>query len=136
MKRAASLDFLETGEKVSVELHDLQSPKTIRAIIDNLPIKMSINRWGDERYSDETPVKADEENAKSVVGLYDVAYWPEGRALCFFYGPTPISKDGGEILPYSPVNIIGRITSRPADLQKFLKSVEGSQAVLRASSRA
>jgi uncharacterized protein len=34
--------------------------------------------------------------------------WPEGRALCLFYGPTPISEDG-RILAYSPVNIVGKI---------------------------
>ena len=133
MIRTVSLEFLETGETVSIELDDSQSPRTVRAVIDSLPIKLTINRWGDELYSDKTPVKAEEENAKSVVGLYDVAYWPEGSALCFFYGPTPISK-GDQILPYSPVNIIGRITSRPADLQKFLKSAEklrAGKAVLR-----
>lgn len=123
MKKAVSLEFSELHEKVAIELDDSQSPKTVRAIIDNLPIKVTINRWGDELYTDETPVRAEEENAKSVVSLLDAAYWSEGSALCFFYGPTPISKQG-KILPYSPVNIVGRITSEPADVQEFLKSVE------------
>ncbi len=123
MKKEVSLEFSELHEKVAIELDDSQSPKTVRAIIDNLPIKVAINRWGDELYTDETPVKAEEENAKSVVSLLDVAYWPEGSALCFFYGPTPVSKQG-KIMPYSPVNIIGRIVTKPADVQQFLKSVE------------
>ncbi len=46
----------------------------------------------------------EEDNAKTEVNELDVAYWPEGRALCLFYGPTPIRKDG-KILAYSPVNI-------------------------------
>jgi hypothetical protein len=74
-------------------------------------------------YTEETPVKIDEENAKSVVDLLDVAYWPEGGALCFFYGLTPTSKQN-KIIPYSPVNIIGRIKSKPEDVQEFLSSVE------------
>ncbi|AFU57994.1 protein of unknown function DUF369 [Candidatus Nitrososphaera gargensis Ga9.2] len=124
MRKAVSLEFSELHEKVIIELDDSQSPKTVRAIINNLPIKVTVNRWGDELYTDETPVKAGEENAKSVVSLLDVAYWPEGSALCFFYGLTPISKQG-KILPYSPVNIIGRIMSKPtANIQEFLKSVE------------
>lgn len=53
----------------------------------------------------------------------DVAYWPEGSALCFFYGQTPISKQG-KIMPYSPVNVIGRIVTKPENVQEFLTSVE------------
>jgi hypothetical protein len=110
MKKAVTLEFSELGQKVPIELDHSHSPKTVRAIIDNLPIRTTINRWGDELYTDETPVKVSEENAKSAVSLMDVAYWPEGSALCFFYGPTPISsKKQGQILPYSPVNVIGRI---------------------------
>jgi hypothetical protein len=129
MKKAVTLEFSELGQKVPIELDDSHSPKTVRAITDKLPIRTTINRWGDELYTDETPVKVEEENAKSAVSLMDVAYWPEGSALCFFYGPTPISsKKQGQILPYSPVNVIGRIiiTSKPkpANVQAFLESVE------------
>jgi uncharacterized protein len=123
MKKAVSLEFSELHEKVVIELDDSQSPKTVRAIIDSLPITVTINKWGDELYTDETPVKVEEENTKSVVSLLDVAYWPEGSALCFFYGPTPISKQN-KIMPYSPVNMIGRIKNMPADVQEFLTSVE------------
>ncbi|MEW6605562.1 MAG: cyclophilin-like fold protein [Thermoproteota archaeon] len=118
-----SLEFSELGEKVAIELDDFSSPETVRTIIDNLPIIVTINRWGDELYTDETPIHVKEENAKSVVNLMDVAYWPEGRAFCFFYGPTPVSKPG-RIMPYSPVNIIGRILTKPADIQKLLSSIE------------
>jgi hypothetical protein len=125
MKKAVLLEFSELREEIAIELDDSQSPKTVRAIIDSLPIEVTINRWGDELYTDETPVKVEEENAKSVVNLMDVAYWPEGSALCFFYGPTPVSKHN-RIMPYSPVNVIGRIMTKPEDVQKFLASVEKS----------
>lgn len=123
MKKTLLLEFSEVGEKVEIELDDSRSPKTVQAIINSLPITVSINRWGDELYTGETPVKVKEENAKSVVQLMDVAYWPEGSALCFFYGSTPLSKQGG-IVPYSPVNVIGKILTQPADVQEFLSSVE------------
>jgi uncharacterized protein len=125
MKKAVSLEFSELHENIEIELDDSQSPRTVRVIIDNLPIKIMINRWGDELYTDETPVTVEEENGKTVVNLLDVAYWPEGSALCFFYGPTPVSKQG-KIMPYSPVNIISRITTKPVDVQKFLESIEKS----------
>jgi hypothetical protein len=126
MKRTIELEFSELPDKVSIELDDSLSPKTVTAIIDSLPINVMINRWGDELYTDAIPAaKVGEENTQAVVRLLDVAYWPEGSALCFFYGPTPVSKKQGQILPYSPVNIIGRITTTPpANVQEFLKLVE------------
>ena len=89
------------------------SPKTFKAILDHLPIKVKINRWGDELYTDPTEIDVkEEENAKTEVNELDVAYWPKGKALCLFFGPTPISKDG-KILAYSPVNVVGNILDPP-----------------------
>ena len=31
---------------------------------------------------------------KPIVDLNDVAYWPSGKAICLFFGPTPIGKKG------------------------------------------
>jgi hypothetical protein len=100
-------------------LADSQSPKTVKAILDKLPIEVKINRWGDELYTEKTPIIAEEENAQSVVKPLDVAYWPEGNALCLFYGSTPISKSPDEILPYSPVNIVGKIITKDVILEQF-----------------
>ncbi|MGB9124610.1 MAG: cyclophilin-like family protein [Nitrosotalea sp.] len=36
---------------------------------------------------------------------------PPGQAICLFFGPTPIGNKG-EIKPYSPVNVIGKIISK------------------------
>lgn len=103
-----TVEFPEIDARVDIELDDEQAPKTVQALLEKLPIKVKINRWGDELYTDPMPVKAKEENARALVDLMDVAYWPLGKALCLFFGPTPISK-GNEIKPYSPVNVIGKI---------------------------
>jgi uncharacterized protein len=125
MKRMIEVEFSELPDKVLIELDDSLSPKTVAAIIDSLPINVMINRWGDELYTDAIPPKVGEENPKGVVRLLDVAYWPEGSALCLFYGLTPVTKKQGQILPYSPVNIIGRINTPPStNVQEFLKMVE------------
>jgi hypothetical protein len=92
MKEKISIKFTESDKIAYIKLDDSQSPKTVKAILDNLPIEVKINRWGDELYTDKTPIVAEEENAQSVVKPLDVAYWPEGNALCLFYGSTPISK--------------------------------------------
>jgi uncharacterized protein len=128
MKEKISIKFTESDKAAYIELDDSRSPKTVKAILDNLPIEVKINRWGDELYTDKTPIVAEEENAQSVVKQLDVAYWPEGNALCLFYGPTPISKSPDEILPYSPVNIVGRIITKDDNLEKFR---DGSTAVIK-----
>src|ERR671926_247858 len=123
-----SVDFTELHETILIQLNDFKSPKTTRAILDSLPIKVKINRWGDELYTDKTPILAGEENSQSVVYLSDVAYWPEGNAICLFLGPTPISKEQNKIVPYSPVNVIGKIITPSA--HDILNKVKDSTTVL------
>lgn len=110
MEKHIQLFFPGINETVLIKLDDSRSPNTVKAILENLPIEVNINKWGKELYTDKTSITAHEENAKSEVNLLDVAYWPEGNALCLFYGPTPISKSD-KIEPYSPVNIVGHIVS-------------------------
>jgi uncharacterized protein len=128
MKKRISVTFTDSGKIVFIELDDSRSPKTVKAILDNLPIEVRINKWGDELYTEGTPIVAEEENAQSIVNLLDVAYWPEGNALCLFYGPTPISKSPNEIPPYSPVNIVGKIISE-GDLLHQIK--DSSKVVIK-----
>ena len=120
MEKAIKIIFPEFNETIRIELDDSRSPKTVKAILENLPVEANINKWGEELYTDKTSIIAKEENAKSEVNLLDVAYWPEGNALCLFYGPTPISK-AGKIIPYSPVNIVGRILSKDNNIIDKLK---------------
>jgi uncharacterized protein len=129
MKKEISVDFVELNQTILIELNDSRSPDTIKAILDNLPIKVKISRWGDELYTDKTPISVEEENPQSVVYLLDVAYWPEGNAICLFLGPTPISKEPNKILPYSPVNIVGRIISTTSSTDDILKKVKESTTV-------
>jgi len=95
-------------EAIILELNDENSPKTVKNFVEKLPFTTGINLWGDEIYTNETPIDVSEENAKPLVELNDVAYWPTGKAICLFFGPTPIGNKN-EIKPYSPVNVIGKI---------------------------
>ena len=110
MEKIIDIVFPDLDDKnVRIKLDDTLSPKTFKAILDKLPVEVGINKWGEELYTDQTTITVEQEdNAKTEVNELDVAYWPEGNALCLFYGPTPISKNG-KILAYSPVNIIGKI---------------------------
>jgi len=84
-----------------------ENPKTAEAVWDALPIEGVAERWGDEVYF-STPIELGEENARERVEVGEVAYWPPGRAICIFFGSTPVSR-GGEIRAASPVNVFARI---------------------------
>lgn len=129
MKYNITVDFPKI-KTIDLELDDNMSPNTVESILDNLPFTVAINSWGEELYTNETPVVVQEENARSLVEQLDVAYWPPGKAICLFFGPTPIGKKG-EIKPYSPVNIIGKIKTTD---KKFLIDVpDGMRVTFRTS---
>jgi hypothetical protein len=87
---------------------ELHESLTASLIWKALPIEGRGNRWGEEIYF-AIPVKADlDDTARAVVERGDLGYWPQGHALCMFFGPTPVSR-GDEIRPASPVNIVGKI---------------------------
>jgi hypothetical protein len=101
--------------EVNAELTE-ESPMTVRAIWDALPIEARANTWGDEIYF-SIPVKMGAENPREVVEMGDLGYWPPGNAFCIFFGPTPASR-GDEIRPASPVNVIGRVEGDPLVFKK------------------
>ncbi len=113
-------------KNIEIELDDSNSPNTIKKLFDSLPFTVGLNLWGDEIYTNVSPIIENEENAKPIVDLNDVAYWPTGKAICLFFGPTPIGKKG-EIKPYSPVNVIGKILNPDKSvLKKITNGLEGT----------
>ena len=96
------------------ELIRFQSPMTVDNLAKALPFEGRAARWKEEIYF-ETPVRLGVEKAKSNVDVGTIAYWPMGSALCVFYGATQ---------PYSPVNLVGKITS---NLELFAKLKSGTK---------
>lgn len=121
---------IPNSPNITLELEGGSSPETVKQFVRNLPFSLSLNVWGDEIYTNESPIDVPEENAKSLVALYDVAYWPTGKAICLFFGPTPIGKKG-EITPASPVNVIGKIITTD---KSILNIADGKTAVFRLKS--
>jgi hypothetical protein len=76
------------------------SPRTIDMIVRKLPLEGRAALYKEETYF-ETPIKMGEEKAKGNVEKGTIAFWPMGSAICIFYGDSQ---------PYSPVNILGKIT--------------------------
>jgi len=100
--------------KAKGELIRFLAPRTVDSIIRNLPLEGRASLWKEEvRF--EIPIRIGEEKAKITVVKGSIAYWPLGNALCVFYGVTQ---------PYSPVNIVGRITD---NLELFRQVKSGTR---------
>ena len=85
-----------------------------------LPIESKINTWGDEIYF-PLHVHLNLNSPVEVVSIGDIAYSRVYDAFCIFYGKTPIS-DNNQIIPNSPVDLIGRLDENPYILKKLLSS--------------
>lgn len=83
------------------ELVRFLAPRTIDAIVRKLPVEGRGAIWQEEVYF-EIPLKMGEEKAKRTVEEGTIGYWPMGSAICIFYGKSQ---------PYSPVNILGKVTN-------------------------
>jgi hypothetical protein len=103
---------------------ELNGSDTANAIWLAAPFESYTNAWGEEIYF-EIPVDVKLEHGRKVLEAGEVAYWPEGRALCIFFGPTPISK-GKDPEAISEVTPVGRLVGDPSrfeatgDRQKVL----------------
>ncbi len=81
--------------------------KTANKIYESLPIVANVNFWGDEIYF-FTSLNIDlEENAKDIITMGELAYWPNGNAIAIGFGPTPISRSD-EIRLADKCNIWGK----------------------------
>ncbi len=93
--------ILEGVGEAEGELVRFLAPRTVDTIVRKLPIEGRAALWKEEIYF-EIPIKMGEEKAKPTVEPGTIAFWPMGSALCVFYGKSQ---------PYSPVSILGKVTS-------------------------
>jgi hypothetical protein len=117
-----------TDLRVLVDGHELAAAwtganaTTREAIDDALPLSGEAARWGDELYF-RTDVDVPAEDARAEVPVGALAYWPQGDAICLFWGPTPASQDA-EPRAASPVNVVAEV-----DDVAPLERVEGGATV-------
>ena len=103
--------IIEALGEAEGELVRFLAPRTIDTIVRKLPVEGRAALWKEEVYF-EIPIKMGEEKAKPTVETGTIAFWPMGSALCVFYGKSQ---------PYSPVSILGKITSN-LEIFKQVKS--------------
>ena len=110
------------GELFQASLDDSEAGRQLAAA---LPVQARMSRWGDEYYGgfgQGLGVDVDE-TAREVMEVGELAYWPPGKALCIFFGPTPVSE-GDEPRAASPVLPVGRIEGDVERLKALGESVQ------------
>lgn len=90
-----------------------------RTIKNSLPLTSKVDKWGDEIYF-ETDIDVPEGNCTLDVDAGSLSYWPQGKCLCLFYGPTPLSE-GEKPIPASPVINVGEFKTKPKELKKVVR---------------
>ena len=86
-------------------------------IFHRLPLEGAVSKWQDEIYF-ETNVSAPSDGQTMDVNVGDVAYWPQGKCLCVFFGRTGASTTDKPV-PASPVVVIGHTMAIPGELQEI-----------------
>lgn len=107
------VEEVEVGEAEGEFIRYL-APRTIEAIVNHLPLEGRAALWKEEVYF-KVPLEMGGEKAKANVEKGTIAYWPMGTAICIFYGETQ---------PYSPVNVLGKVTE---NLELFRKVKSGAK---------
>lgn len=103
----------------NIELNaELKNTVTSKKIYSTLPLAGMANRWGQEIYFSIQVYLEEEKDAKEVVEIGDIAYWPTGNCFCIFFGKTPASKEN-EPRAASKVNVFGKVTGDPIVLKNI-----------------
>ena len=105
---------------------ELFDTPTAKGIINALPIKSQVNRWGGEIYF-YIPVSVPiEEDSRDILEPGELGYWPTGNAFCIFFGATPASK-GEECRAASNVNVFGKVVG---DLSPLCDVEDGTEVMV------
>lgn len=87
---------------------ELNDSASARALLAHLPLELAMARWGDEYYGDGGLQVERAHDAREAMHVGELAIWPQGHALCIFFGPTPASRSN-EPRAIAPVNPVGRL---------------------------
>jgi hypothetical protein len=116
------------GTQFEVEMYDNSAA---RSLLESLPQHISMSRWGDEFYGTLTrKVNYAGDPLQDVFAVGEIALWPDGNALCIFFGPTPASR-GGEPRMASPGVALGKIKGNPSVLKSHGPSLQNVKIFLR-----
>ncbi|MBW1954708.1 MAG: hypothetical protein JRI76_00865 [Deltaproteobacteria bacterium] len=100
-------------EKIRIRIRGNEMPATLydtptaQRILEVLPLEGHVQVWGDEIYFSIPLILDLEPDARQEVHVGELGYWPQGPAVCIFFGPTPASTSEAP-KAFSPVNVFGK----------------------------
>ncbi len=100
------------------ELRSILSPRTIDRILPKLPITSRIHLWKEELYF-EIGIRMGSEKAVAACNAGDIAYWPQGDAICLFFTA---------MTPFNKVNPLGQFTN--VDYESVFKQIRSGMPVV------
>jgi hypothetical protein len=113
--------LVSVGEQaLEAELNDSPAAARLSAA---LPHAVRMSRWGEEYYGSLPLDIREGPSARELMEVGEIAYWPPGKALCFFFGPTPASTDDRPRAA-SPVVPLGRFVGEVASLKALGSNIE------------
>lgn len=116
------------GTQFEVEMYENSAA---RSLLESLPQQISMSRWGDEFYGTlAQKVNYAGDPLQDVFAVGEIALWPDGNALCIFFGPTPASR-GGEPRMASPGVALGKIKGDPSVFKSYGLSLQSVKIFLR-----
>lgn len=99
------------------ELRSVLAPRTIERILAIMPINSRIHLWKKELYF-EIGIRMGPEKGVAQCNAGDIAYWPQGDAICIFFETMK---------PYSKVNPLGTISKD--DFGKIFEKLRSGMAI-------
>jgi hypothetical protein len=121
----STLQLKVQDQSFTVRLYDSEAARSVAAAA---PLTVSMSQWGDEYYGSCGISMGMEPDAREEMKVGELAFWPDGSALCIFFGPTPASQ-GDEPRAVGPVNPVGMIEGDPGRIAAVLKKLPASVQV-------
>lgn len=100
------------------ELRSVLSPRLVERMLSVMPIQSRIRLWKKEFYF-EIGIRMGLEKAVSLCKEGDIAYWPQGDAVCLFFE---------KMTPYSKVSPIGHFTL--SDYEEVFGQVRSGMTII------
>jgi len=106
---------------------ELNDTDFAQALAGALPLTAEFRVWGDELHFDVPLDDKPAPRAGTSVSVGDLGFWAEGRALCIFFGPTPLSAAEDPVSAV-PVTVVGHLE----DVEKLRSGKEIGEITMRA----
>jgi len=105
-----------------------ENPGTVKAVLKNLPIKGTAQRWGKEIYF-YVPFKIPLEKAREECEEGEIGFWVGNPAIAIFFGKTPVSTSD-KPRAYSKCNFFARLLP-PIDKEALDAVKEKTEIVIK-----